>query len=229
MNQPVAFITGGGQGIGRAVAFRFAAGGYRVFIQGDVADAQEVSDSFAKVKRDFNRLDVLICNAGISVHFGTPPEELAIEDFDRVIQVNLRGSFLCAQHGIPLLRKQGGAIIFMASTRALMSEAYTEAYSASKGGLLALTHALAVSLTGSGIRVNAISPGWIATDEWKKSSVRRETVLTDHEHRQHPAGRVGKPEDIAEACWFLSQPAAGFITGTNLVIDGGMTIKMIYE
>jgi NAD(P)-dependent dehydrogenase (short-subunit alcohol dehydrogenase family) len=144
---------------------------------------------FERIEVSLGRLDVIVSNAGIGGDlFGKPVEELTVEEFDRVIDVNLRGAFLCAKFGVPLLKRQGGSMILIASTRALMSEAHTEPYSASKGGLLALAHALAVSLSGSGIRVNAISPGWIATEAWQKSSRRREPVLTEVDHRQHPAG-----------------------------------------
>ena len=253
-NKPVLLVTGGAQGIGRAVAMDFASNGFRVvifdldqeageetladlekmgtealFCHVDVADAENVREGFAAIISTFGRLDVLVSNAGISASFGTPVEDLPVEQFDHILNVNLRGTFLCAKYGIPLLKRNGGSIILIASTRALMSEAHTEAYSASKGGLVALAHALAVSLSGTGIRVNAISPGWIAVEEWQKASQRRVPTLTEQDHLQHPVGRVGKPEDIAVACRFLASDEAGFITGSNLVIDGGMTVKMIYN
>jgi len=121
-----------------------------------------------------------------------------------------------AKHCAPQLRRRGGAIVNIASTRALQSEPGTEAYSASKGGLVALTHALAMSL-GPQVRVNCVSPGWIAHQAVRKK-----------DHAQHPAGRVGRPEDIAEIVAYLLSDAAGFITGQNFVVDGGMTRKMIY-
>jgi NAD(P)-dependent dehydrogenase (short-subunit alcohol dehydrogenase family) len=134
--------------------------------------------------------------------------------------VNLRGAFLCTREAARLMvrHRRKGAIINIASTRAFMSEAGTEAYSASKGGLAALTHATAISLGPRGIRVNCVSPGWIETRGQRHS--RRDRA-------QHPVGRVGTPEDVAQACQFLAE-TAGFMTGQNLVIDGGMTVKMIY-
>jgi NAD(P)-dependent dehydrogenase (short-subunit alcohol dehydrogenase family) len=108
-----------------------------------------------------------------------------------------------------------------------MSEKNTFAYSASKGGIVALTHALAVSL-GPDVRVNCISPGWIDTSEWKKKSKRRIAELSERDHKQHPAGRVGRPEDIASLVAFLISPESTFITGSNFIADGGMTRKMIY-
>jgi len=141
--------------------------------------------------------------------------------FDLVLATNLRGTFLCTQEAARLMvrHKVAGAIINIASTRAFMSEPGTEAYSASKGGIVALTHATAISLGPKGIRVNCISPGWIETRGRKHS--RRDRL-------QHPVGRVGTPEDIASACRYLAEQA-GFMTGQNLTLDGGMTVKLIYE
>ncbi|MBU0910682.1 MAG: SDR family oxidoreductase, partial [Proteobacteria bacterium] len=134
---------------------------------------------------------------------------------------------LFAKYAVPHLRLAHGNIINIASTRALQSEAHTEAYSASKGGLVALTHALAVSL-GPAIRVNCISPGWIEVGKWRKNKSRHPPALSAQDHQQHPAGRVGTPHDIAAMVAFLISGEAGFITGQNFVIDGGMTRKMIY-
>ena len=118
-------------------------------------------------------------------------------------------------------------MVLLASTRALMSEAGTEAYSASKGGILALTHALSISL-GPEIRVNCISPGWIETRDWQKFSKATPSIHSEEDKSQHPVGRVGVPEDIARTAAFLIDPVNGFITGENVVVDGGMTKKMIY-
>jgi NAD(P)-dependent dehydrogenase (short-subunit alcohol dehydrogenase family) len=134
---------------------------------------------------------------------------------------------LCSKYAYPYLKKEKGVIINIASTRAFMSEPNTEAYSASKGGIYALTHALAISL-GPDIRVNCISPGWIEVSEWKKKSLRKPAELTELDHKQHPAGRVGRPEDIASLVLYLISDEAGFITGANFIVDGGMTRKMIY-
>jgi NAD(P)-dependent dehydrogenase (short-subunit alcohol dehydrogenase family) len=190
-----------------------------------VSDEASVARWIAEAARQ-GMIGALVNNAGIM----TPRvavETLDLETWNRVIGVNLTGAFLCAKHAIPHLKKARGAIVNIASTRALQSEADTEPYSATKGGLVALTHALAVSLTGA-VRVNCISPGWIETSAWKKESERRTPQLGAGDHAQHPAGRVGKPEDIAAAVAYLISEEAGFITGANLVIDGGMTRKMIY-
>jgi hypothetical protein len=149
-----------------------------------------------------------------------PLRQLTLEEWHRVIDTNLTAAFLLARAAERPLRKAHGSIVLIASTRASMSEANTESYSASKGGLVALTHALAISL-GPEVRVNCISPGWIATKDY--GALRRK------DHAQHPAGRVGKPDDIAEITAFLlDDKRSGFVTGANFVVDGGMTRKMIY-
>ena len=138
-----------------------------------------------------------------------------------MLDTNLTAAFLWARAAEKPLRKAGGAIVTIASTRALMSEPNTESYSASKGGLLALTHALAISLAPDA-RVNCVSPGWIET--------RNHSGLWQKDHKQHPAGRVGRPDDVAElVSWLLDGKRSAFVTGANFVIDGGMTRKMIYE
>jgi NAD(P)-dependent dehydrogenase (short-subunit alcohol dehydrogenase family) len=249
----VAAVSAGAQGIGRAIALTFAqagyfvsiadidreagqetidaihrAGGVALFVQADLSQEAEARHWLKHTLDEQGRIDVLINNAGISRNGSML--DLAMSDWDLVLGVNLRNAFVCSQQAAAIMKQQGsGAIVNIASTRALMSEADTEAYSASKGGLLALTHAMAVSLGRFGIRVNAISPGWIETRDWQKSSRAEQPVHSEQDRLQHPAQRVGRPEDIAEACLYLCGDKAGFITGQNLVIDGGMTIKMIYE
>lgn len=248
-----ALITGGGQGIGRALAVKFAENGYAVslcdvdkeaglevvkhirsfggtalFLRADVAAEEDVRRWIALTVSEFGRIDVLINNAGIGRN--APFLELTAEDFDRVIGVNLRGTFLCSREAARVMKESGGgSIVNLSSTRALMSEAGTEAYSASKGGILALTHAMAVSLGPDGIRVNAVSPGWIETGDWQLSSRAKAPRHSERDKLQHPVGRVGVPYDIADLCVYLCSEQAGFITGQNFVVDGGMTIKMIYE
>jgi NAD(P)-dependent dehydrogenase (short-subunit alcohol dehydrogenase family) len=161
----------------------------------------------------------VVSNAGIMIR--KPLRRLTLAEWHRVIDTNLTAAFLLTRAAEKPLRRACGAIVMIASTRALMSEADTESYSASKGGLLALTHALAISLAPD-VRVNCVSPGWIETKHY--AGLRRK------DHAQHPAGRVGRPEDIAEiVAWLLDAKRSGFITGANFVIDGGMTCKMIYE
>ena len=249
----VVAVTGGAQGIGRAIALRFAHAGYAVSIadrdadagreaaalvdqQGarslfaatDVADAAQVARWVEETVRQLGCPDALVNNAGIGRR--APFLDLEAADFDRVIAVNLRGTFLCSQAVARRMveRGQGGAIVNIASTRAFMSEPGTEAYTASKGGIVALTHGMAVSLGPSGIRVNSVSPGWIETRAWQYTPRATTPVHSERDRLQHPVGRVGKPEDIAEACFYLVEQA-GFMTGQNITLDGGMTVKMIYE
>lgn len=247
-----AVITGAGQGIGRVTAKAFAAAGAAVviadidrdageeaeallrgagaeavFIRCDVAREGDVRRLFRKTARLFGRVDALINNAAIMGQGDIFSRSKA--EWDRVLAVNLGGAYLCSREAARLMkRRKSGVIINIASTRALMSEPGTEPYSASKGGILALTHSLAVSLGPLGIRVNAVSPGWIEVSEHKKRALAHAPVLSEADHKQHPAQRVGRAEDIAELCLFLASDKAGFITGANIVADGGMTIKMIY-
>lgn len=250
-DRKVSLITGGGQGIGKAVARRFLRGGMRVFIaeideeagqetekelaalgeirfmRTDVSDEGMVKNAVEDCVQRFGRIDSLVNNAGSFLGMGTPLTELGLDDWNRVLSVNLTGAFLCTKHCAPHLAERRGAVINIASTRAYMSEKDTFAYSASKGGLVSLTHCLAISL-GPLIRVNCISPGWIDVTSLRKSAARTDSGLTLGDHSQHPAGRVGTPEDIASLAAFLVSPEASFITGASMIADGGMTRKMIY-
>jgi len=240
--QKVALVTGAARGIGLAVAKKFLAEGWCVAlldIQGellwksvesldaagdtlglhcDVSETSAVTSAFAEIERRFGRLDALVNNAGIASPGTGPVEKLSLRQWNRRIGANLTGMFLMAKHAAPHLRRTRGAVVNIASTRALQSEPDTEAYAASKGGVVALTHALALSL-GPRVRVNCVSPGWIST---------RDAKLSRADHAQHPVGRVGRPEDVAELVAFLLSDAAGFATGQNYLLDGGMTRKMIY-
>ena len=229
MSAKAVLVTGGAQGIGRGIAERLDRLGYRVavadlqrgetpffFVRCDVSREAAVRACVARVARRFGRLDALVNNAGLAGPEDPPVERLPLARWNRRIAVNLTGPMLMAKHCVPHLRKARGAIVNIASTRALQSEPDTEAYSASKAGLVGLTHALAMSL-GPQVRVNCVSPGWIA-----KGKVRR------RDHAQHPAGRVGNPQDVAALVAYLISDAAGFVTGQNFVVDGGMTRKMIY-
>jgi NAD(P)-dependent dehydrogenase (short-subunit alcohol dehydrogenase family) len=223
-------VTGGAQGIGLGIAGRLARLGYRVavadtrpaesdflFVRCDVSREAAVRRCVARVVREFGRLDALINNAGLTGPEDPPIERLSLARWNRRLAVNLTGAMLMAKHCVPHLRRTRGAIVNIASTRALQSEPDTEAYSASKAGLVGLTHALANSL-GPRVRVNCVSPGWIA-----KAPVRRRA-----DHAQHPVGRVGEPQDVAALVAYLISDAAGFVTGQNFIVDGGMTRKMIY-
>lgn len=233
----VAIITGAGHGIGKACARELSAEGWTcvcadiaeagaadtaaeaggLAVPCDVSKEADVRGLIEKSAGAFGRIDAIISNAGISPRASL--SETSLEDWNRVIATNLTAAFLLAKFAEEPLRRGKGAMVLIASTRAHMSEPNTFAYSASKGALVALTHSLALSL-GPGVRVNCISPGWINVDEAAK--------LSAEDHAQHPAGRVGKPDDIAAAAAFLLSDKAGFITGAEFIIDGGMTRKMIY-
>lgn len=245
----VAVVTGGGQGIGKATAKALLENGWTVviaeidkaagreteheyrdigtirFVPTDVADEESVKGMIRDAGMQFARIDLLVNNAAISAN--KPVTALSVKAWDRTMGVNLKGAFICAKYAASHLRKTKGAIINIASTRALMSEPDTEAYAASKGGIVALTHSLAVSL-GPDVRVNCISPGWIDVSGWKRKHAGKKSKLSAADHNQHPGGRVGKPEDIASLILYLASPASGFITGANFIVDGGMTRKMIY-
>lgn len=246
----VAIVTGAGQGIGRAIATRFVKDGRSVvlaeinadsgretenelsafgpvcFVQTDVASSDSVHAMVDATIKAFGQIDTLVNNAGIMIR--KPFTEISLGEWHKVLETNLTGAFLCAQAAAPSLsRSDAAAIINIAGTRALMSEPNTESYAASKGGIVALTHAMAVSL-GPRIRVNCISPGWIATSEWLTEAERKPPDLSDADHARHPAGRVGKPEDIAALAAFLASRESGFITGANFVVDGGMSRKILY-
>lgn len=238
-------VTGAGNGIGRVVAAHYARegatvalwdrdpeglretheslekDGFKVFSRTiDLTNPDEIVQGIEEDAAALGRIDILINNAGLGKTLS--PYELSIDDWDYVLNTNLRGTFLCAREAAKVMKKNGkGAIVNIASTRAFMSEPNTEAYAASKGGIIALTHALAISLGPDHITVNAISPGWIETGDYSK--------LKTSDHAQHPSGRVGRPDDIARACLYLTNPENDFITGANFMIDGGMTRKMIYE
>lgn len=241
LKNKVCFVTGGANGIGRAVVEAFAAAGARVafcdiddegglklaaelsvtmFRWVDVRDAIALMDFMDEVYAAWSDIDIIVNNVGVNTF--SPLIETSVEQFDQVIATNLRPVFITSRE---MARRRGnekryGRIINIASTRWLQSEAGTEGYSASKGGIVSLTHALAISLAGTGITANCISPGWIDTGHYG------ELRPTDHE--QHPSGRVGVPDDIARACLFLAAPDNDFVDGQNLVVDGGMTRKMIY-
>ncbi|MFC4101860.1 SDR family NAD(P)-dependent oxidoreductase [Paenibacillus xanthanilyticus] len=238
-------ITGATGGIGRHLSFGYAAAGARTiltdkdeaagqqlakeireaggqaeFFAADLGSPADIAALFNRVNEQAESIDILINNAGFGIW--KSPLELSVEEWDNVVNVNLRGTFLCAREAAIRMKAQGrGRIVNIASTRAAMSEPNGEAYAATKGGIVSLTHALAVSLGGHGITVNCISPGWIENGDYD--------ALRPADHAQHPSGRVGKPDDILKACFYLTGPGNDFVTGINLTVDGGMTHRMIYE
>ena len=241
----VVIVTGASNGIGRAISLAYLQEGAKVvladidkdkgeqllqsvnnsknaiFIQTDVREEQEIIKMINQTKQQFGKIDILINNVGKSVFKSF--YDLTIEEWDDVLHTNLRSVFLCSREVAKVMRdqKSGGSIVNMSSTRAYMSEPNTESYSASKGGIFAITHAMANSLSEAHITVNSIAPGWIETKDYDH--------LREIDHEQHLSKRVGEPSDIARGCLFLTNPQNNFITGTNLTIDGGMTVKMIYE
>jgi NAD(P)-dependent dehydrogenase (short-subunit alcohol dehydrogenase family) len=231
-------VTGAASGIGKGTAELLHAAGARLTLidvdeaglrrlhrrlkgsrtlTGDVAEEEHVRAAVTLARREFGGIHGIVCNAGIMKR--SPVEKLTLTDWHRIIGINLTQSFLFAKHGAAALRRTGGAMVLITSTSAFMSEPDTEAYSATKGGLFALAHSLAISLAPK-VRVNAIAPGWINVDDEKLRRI---------DHTQHPVGRVGVPRDVAECVLFLlDKQRSGFITGQTLVVDGGMTRKMIY-
>lgn len=220
----VVVVTGGAKGIGKTIADEFRKAGAHVcvidllendYFVGDLAD-QTVLDAFAdKVIADYGRVDVLVNNA-LPLMKGI--DECTYEQFNYALRVGVAAPFYLTKRFAPYFAP-GASVINISSSRDRMSQPQTESYTAAKGGISALTHALAVSLAGK-VRVNSISPGWIDTDF---------TVYDGADATQHPAGRVGNPLDIANMVLFLCSDKAGFITGENICIDGGMTRQMIYH
>ena len=198
------------------------------FFRTDVTDEVSVEASVRRTRQEFGMLHALVNNAGIAHAHRGPLESVTLDDWNRMVASHLTGCFLCSKYAIPHLREARGAIVNIASTRAFQSEPDTEAYAAAKGGIVSFTHALAMSV-GPEIRVNCISPGWIAVSAWKKRSMAKPPDLRPIDHTQHPVGRVGEPGDIAGLVAFLISGQSGFITGQTFIVDGGMTRKMIYE
>ncbi len=247
MSEPrVAVVTGGAYGIGRGIAEEFARKGDHVviadrdaervtslasslklppakalFVRTDVRIERQIQELMAAAFEAFGRIDVLCNNAGIESY--KRPEEYTIDDWTAIHDTNLRGAFLCTKYAYPFLKKAGGAIINISSVQALANESSVSVYAASKAGLLGLTRAMALDFAGDGIRVNAVCPGAIHTGMM-------EAQIKDHPNpeeavraigRAIPLGRVGLPQDIAHAVYFLASPAAAYVTGATLVVDGG--------
>ena len=220
----VAVVTGGAKGIGKAIAEEFRKAGARVcvidllpneYFVGDLADQTVLETFAAQVIADCGHVDYLINNA-LPLMKGI--DQCSYAEFNYALRVGVTAPFYLAKLFAPCLAP-GASIVNISSSRDRMSQPQTESYTAAKGGISALTHALAVSLAGKA-RVNSISPGWIDTDY---------TVYEGPDAFQQPAGRVGNPMDIAHMVLFLCSDKASFITGENICIDGGMTRQMIYH
>ncbi|MBS4213828.1 glucose 1-dehydrogenase [Neobacillus rhizophilus] len=239
-------VTGAGNGIGKGIALLYAEkganivladmdekagsqtareineqGGEALFVKTDVRLESDIVRLMETAHQTYGQIDILINNAGKGLF--KSPFDVSVEEWEDVINTNLRSVFLGSREAAKYMRqnKEGGSIVNMASTRAIMSEPNSEGYAATKGGILAITHALAASLSEYRITVNAISPGWIETGDY--------SALSKVDHEQHFSKRVGMPDDIARACLYLTANENNFVTGINLVVDGGMTRKMIYE
>jgi NAD(P)-dependent dehydrogenase (short-subunit alcohol dehydrogenase family) len=241
----VAIITGGASGIGRAAAELFAresarvvvadvqqaagqmvvqhirdAGGQALFVQTDVAQENQVEQLMTKAMEVFGGVDVLFSNAGIGL--AQSAANTSLEDWQRILDINLRGAFLCAKHVIPLMQQRGGgSIVIDASANGLMAEVELAAYCASKGGLIALTRSLALDYGPDKIRVNCLCPGYIDTPinaEYFTIPGARERA-----GQLHALGRIGTPEEVAYAALFLASDESSFVTGSVLAVDGGLT------
>ncbi|HET6927256.1 MAG TPA: SDR family oxidoreductase [Hyphomicrobiaceae bacterium] len=237
MRDRAAIVTGAARGIGRGVASHLAQCGWQVILADidgaaaseaaaemggagvacDVGNEADIERLVAVARARAGRIDAVVSNAGIGAFAALA--ETTLERWNQVLATNLTATFLLAKAAAADLKASCGSIVAIASTRAHMSEPNTLAYSASKGGLVALTHALAMTLAPK-VRVNCVSPGWIDTG--------KHGPLKASDHAQHPVGRVGRPDDVAAAVGYLLSPQAGFITGAELIVDGGMTRKMIY-
>ena len=220
----VVVITGGAKGIGKTIAQQFQEAGARVctidllpggYYTGDLGEKTVLEDFARKVIGDYGHVDYLINNA-LPLMKGI--DTCSYEEFNYALRVGVSAPFYLSKLFAPYFAP-GAAIVNISSSRDRMSQPQTESYTAAKGGISALTHALAVSLAGK-VRVNSISPGWIDTDY---------TIYEGPDASQHPAGRVGNPMDIANMVLYLCSDKAGFITGENICIDGGMTRQMIYH
>jgi len=248
MNNTV-IITGAAQGIGLVTTQILGSLGYTVeavdidqdaidevsevftnlsnihFSKVDVTNENEVTQLVKTVREKHKNIYGIVNNAVTNIR--VPLEKLSLQQWNEVLTTNLTGAFLLSKHAAAYLKESKGRIVNIASTRALMSEPNSEAYAASKGGLISLTHAMAISLSGH-VTVNAISPGWIDVSMYKKEDDRSPASISMEQHAQHPAGRVGAPEDVGHMVEYLLSEKAEFITGQNFVVDGGMTKKMIY-
>lgn len=247
----VALVTGGAYGIGRGIVQEFsrkgdavviadrdaergllleksikAAGGRVLFVATDVRNEGQIQALVRQTEETFSRIDVLCNNAGIERY--RRPEEYTLEDWNDISETNLRGAFLCAKYAYPLLKKSRGSIVNISSVQAFANEARISAYAATKAGLLALTRGMSLDFAADGVRVNAVCPGAIQTGMM-------EPFIQDQPDpveavkaigRTIPLGRVGQPEDIAQAVYFLASPAAAYITGATLVVDGGLLSRL---
>ena len=247
----VVIVTGGAFGIGRAVVRHFAGRGERaaiadideekgktleaevrgqgssaLFIPTDVTEEESIRILVGRVLSEWGRIDVLCNNAGIEIC--RPAHDYSTMEWDRVLNTNLRGAFLCAKHALPALRSARGSIVNIASIQAFASEGHMAAYAASKAGLLALTRGLAVEYARDGVRVNAVCPGAVDTGLMQAFLASHDDPQAKRQSMSEaiPIGRLGQPEDISGAVWFLASPEAAYVTGAFLVVDGGVLARV---
>jgi NAD(P)-dependent dehydrogenase (short-subunit alcohol dehydrogenase family) len=248
----VALISGGAHGIGRAIAVRFQREGACVFIldcdapngektaaelteqnsslpvkyiPADLRQPGDIRDAIEAVAKFHARIDVLVNNAGLEVEKSV--EKLSVADWDLILEVNLRGAFLLTQSALPFFPDAGGAIVNISSIHASHAFPNSTPYACSKAGLVAMTRNLALELAPRRIRVNCISPGYIDTRLWDEylRNAENPKALADQTTALHPLGRRGIPADISEAALFLAAESSSFVTGTDLVVDGGLTLR----
>jgi NAD(P)-dependent dehydrogenase (short-subunit alcohol dehydrogenase family) len=248
----IALVSGGAQGIGRAIAERFQQAGAGVvivdvdasagrtaalemsaalparpvaFVAADLSIPVQIASALRETRERHAHIDVLVNNAGIEIE--RPFAATTLEVWDRILDVNLRGAFLLTQAALPLFPAEGGAIVNISSIHASHAFPDSAAYACSKAGLVALTRNLALELAPRRIRVNAICPGYIDTRLWEEYVGRAAdpAALAAQTAALHPLGRRGRPADVAEAALYLAGESASFVTGTDLVLDGGLTIR----
>ncbi len=230
----ICIITGGSNGIGKNMVEKFLEKDYKVinldiiedkregvrYIKTDLSQAKEIKKAFKIIEEEYKKAHILINNGAVTKY-----EKSILEteegEYDKILDTNLKGTYLCCKEFIRLNKGETyGRIINLASTRWHQNEANWELYGMSKGGIVSLTNTLCVSLIGTPITVNAISPGYIHTGNRGE--------LEESEHKIHPSNRVGMPRDISNVCLFLADEENDFINGANIIVDGGMTKKMIY-
>lgn len=245
-------VTGGGSGIGRATALAFAREGAQVavadvspehgeatvtagrdagadllFLLGDVSKEADAEAMVEGTVRAFGRIDVLFNNAGILIE--APVHEMREADWDRILAVNLKGAFLVSKHALRAMIKQGGGVIVnTASVNALVGDPDEAAYCASKAGVALLTKSTALAYAKHNIRVNAVCPGWVETPMFKQEADNRGVTVQSYRSyaaKQHPIGRIGRPEEIAEVVLFLASEDSSYMTGSLVVADGGYTAQ----
>ncbi len=242
----IALVTGAAQGLGFADALRLRQGGYRVVLtdldgdaaarsageiggdavgwQLDVRDPAAVEATFARVDAEFGRLDVLVNNAGISRPEATV--DVGEDEWARMIDIHLGGTFRCSKFAHPLLARQGGAIVNVASIAAILGYGKRASYAAAKGGISAMTRDLAMEWVGDGIRVNAVAPGVIETPILLENIERGMLDPATFDARI-PMGRLGRPSELADTVFFLADTAT-YITGQTIVCDGGFTVSFAW-